>query len=205
LVPHIEADPGRLPYRHPEELAIRDLATALNARSLRERLRQADAVPSDRPAEVHDFAGLAKEDEGDHFNERQQQELRDECDEPNPRRVLGHRPKAVSPDVVARRFERRGPHPPGESDRVAGFSSRLDPNVVTGETGAPADVQILGERSHSRIPSMEGAEHLVPHQHARRGDVEDLRSGVVLPEIDLALFEALVGISETVRRHPDLL
>jgi hypothetical protein len=52
---------------------------------------------------------------------------------------------------------------------------------------------------------VEGAEHVVPHQHARRGDVEDLRGGVVLSEIDLALFETLVGISEAVRRHPDLL
>jgi hypothetical protein len=140
LVPHVEPDPGRLPHRYPEQLAIRDPAAALNTGSLRKGLRQADAVPSDRPAEVHDLPRLAKEDEGDHLKERQQQELRDQCDEPDPRGVLRHRPKPVPPDVIARRLEWRGADATGEGDRVAGFSTRLDPYAVAGEAGAPADV-----------------------------------------------------------------
>jgi hypothetical protein len=44
----------------------------------------------------------------------------------------------------------------------------------------------------------------VAHEHAGRGDVEDLGSDIVLTEIDLALLEALVRVAELVDGHAHL-
>jgi hypothetical protein len=87
---------------------------------------------------------------------------------------------------------------------MASTRPRFDDDRVPRQPRAPAEVEVLGEGAHARVPSPQVAKHCVAHEHARRRHEEDLAGGIVLPEIDLVPLQSLVWVAEAVDGHAHL-